>query len=152
MTCIFFYLINTILMIFITSVYFKSTYGLHRIEWMIYLVMFISGCIRAFLAPSSFSLLPLLVKREDISQAVTWSSTSWMLGSVLGPLFGGLLMAWVGVHTTIMVSFAGLFFAFFALVPFSALYICDRTCCSFCFIILNKALQAFTTIFAYLLT
>lgn len=116
MSCIFFYLINTILMIFITSIFFKSTYGLHNIEWMIYLVMFISGCIRAFLAPSSFSLLPLLVKREDISQAVTWSSTSWMLGSVLGPLFGGLLMAWVGVHTTIIVSFAGLFFAFFAML------------------------------------
>lgn len=104
MLCILFYLLNAILTIYITSTFFQHQMGMKTVEWMIYLVMFISGCIRAFLAPASFSLLPLLVAREDISQAVTWSSTSWMLGSVLGPLAGGLLMASIGVHYTIIIA------------------------------------------------
>jgi MFS family permease len=104
MLCILFYLLNAILTIYITSTFFQHQMGMKTVEWMIYLVMFVSGCIRAFLAPASFSLLPLLVARADISQAVTWSSTSWMLGSVLGPLAGGLLMATIGVHYTIIVA------------------------------------------------
>jgi MFS family permease len=104
MLCILFYLLNAILTIYITSTFFQHQMGMKTVEWMIYLVMFVSGCIRAFLAPASFSLLPLLVARADISQAVTWSSTSWMLGSVLGPLAGGLLMASIGVHYTIIIA------------------------------------------------
>jgi MFS family permease len=104
MLCILFYLLNAILTIYITSTFFQHQVGMKTVEWMIYLVMFVSGCIRAFLAPASFSLLPLLVARADISQAVTWSSTSWMLGSVLGPLAGGLLMASIGVHYTIIIA------------------------------------------------
>lgn len=112
MLCILFYLINTLLMIIITSAYFQQNVSIKYIEWSIYVVMFISGCVRAFLAPASFSLLPLLVSRERIAQAVTWSSTSWMLGSVLGPLAGGMLMAWMGVQAAIVCSFVCLMAAF----------------------------------------
>jgi MFS family permease len=112
MLCIVFYILNTMLMLLITSSFFQSSVSVQYIEWSIYLVMFFSGCVRAFLAPSSFSLLPLLVKRENISQAVTWSSTSWMLGSVLGPLAGGFLMAWLGVNAAIGFSLFGLILSF----------------------------------------
>lgn len=112
MICILLYILNTVLMLILTSRYFQNNVSLNYIEWSIYLVMFFSGCVRAFLAPSSFSLLPLLVTRDTISQAVTWSSTSWMLGSVLGPLAGGLLMAWVGVNAAIAFSLASLILSF----------------------------------------
>lgn len=110
--CIILYILNTLLILVITSTFFKANADAHWLEWSIYLVMFFSGCIRAFLAPSSFSLMPLLIDKERIPQAVTWSSTAWMLGSVLGPLAGGLIMAWQSVHVAIWASLVGLMFSF----------------------------------------
>ena len=109
--CILFYVLNGVLMAAITTTWFREQAGVQWVEWMIYLAMFFSGCVRAFLAPASFSLLPLLAPREHITQAVTWSSTSWMLGSVLGPLCGGVLMAWIGVQPAILCSLACLLLA-----------------------------------------
>lgn len=109
--CILFYVLNGVLMAGITTSWFREQAGVQWVEWMIYLAMFFSGCVRAFLAPASFSLLPLLAPREHITQAVTWSSTSWMLGSVLGPLCGGVLMAWIGVQPAILCSLACLLLA-----------------------------------------
>lgn len=100
--CILGYVLNSALFLYITSVYFTSTHSVTTMEYMIYAGMFISGFIRAFLAPASFSLLPLLIKKEDIPFAITWSSTSWMIGSVLGPLAGGLLLAHYGITTSIV--------------------------------------------------
>jgi MFS family permease len=104
LACVIFYVINSLLVLGITTHYFMQSNTTQTIEWLIYLTMFLSGSIRAFLAPASFSLLPLLVKKDDLPQAITWSSTSWMLGSVLGPLAGGLFMAKIGVTSTISIS------------------------------------------------
>jgi MFS family permease len=103
--CILGYVINALLFLYITSTYFADRYSITTVEYLIYAGMFISGFIRAFLAPSSFSLLPLLVNKEDLSFAITWSSTSWMLGSVLGPLVGGILLAKYGITSSILMAF-----------------------------------------------
>jgi len=60
---------------------------------LIYTGFFINGVIRAFLSPSNFSLLGLLVPRKDLANGATWSSTTWQTGAVLGPLLGGFLIA-----------------------------------------------------------
>lgn len=119
LTCILLYLINAVLIISITSSYFLQHQSVHVVALCIYAAMFFSGCIRAFLAPSSFSLLPLLIKREETSLAVTWSSTSWLLGSVLGPLFGGLLMASIGVSYTLILAGFVLLISLFCIVQIS---------------------------------
>jgi MFS family permease len=60
---------------------------------LVYAGFFVNGVIRAFLSPSTFSLLGLLVPRKLYANAATWSSTSWQTGAVIGPLLGGLLIA-----------------------------------------------------------
>jgi len=102
--CIVGYVLNSILLLYVTSALFTNRYSISAMEYMIYAAMFVSGFIRAFLAPSSFSLLPLLIKKEDIPFAITWSSTSWMLGAVLGPLAGGILLAHAGISLSIGVA------------------------------------------------
>lgn len=102
--CIVGYVANALLFLYITSSYFTGKYSVSIVEWMIYGAMFISGVIRAFLSPASFSLLPLLVKKESISEAVTWSSTAWILGSVLGPLTGGFLLASTGISFSLLLT------------------------------------------------
>ncbi len=70
---------------------------------LIYAGMFINGFIRSFIGPTSFTLLPLIVKKENLAIAVTWSSTAWLLGSVLGPLLGGLILAYFGLKISLLV-------------------------------------------------
>ena len=64
---------------------------------MLYVVLFVSGIARGFLGPALFSFMPqLLPDRSLLSNAVTWSSTSWQASAVLGPAIGGLLFAQQG--------------------------------------------------------
>lgn len=49
------------------------------------------GTGRAFLAPASQSVLPLLVPAALFSRAVAMTSTSWQVAVILGPALGGAL-------------------------------------------------------------
>ncbi len=65
---------------------------------LIYAFIFLGGVIRSFLGPTLFSLVGLIVPREQYPNAVSWSSMVWQVGSVLGPLFAGVMIAWKGVE------------------------------------------------------
>jgi MFS family permease len=59
----------------------------------IYSCLFAAGTARTFLWPASAAFLPQLVSRQEFSRAVTWSSGSFQLSSVVGPAAGGALIA-----------------------------------------------------------
>ncbi len=59
----------------------------------IYVCLFVIGTARTFLWPASSAFLPHLVSRQDFSRAVTWSSGTFQLASVIGPAAGGALIA-----------------------------------------------------------
>jgi MFS family permease len=62
----------------------------------IYFCLFAAGTARTFLWPASSAFMPQLVSRQQFSQAVTWSSGSFQLSSVVGPAAGGALIALAG--------------------------------------------------------
>lgn len=62
----------------------------------IYLCLLAAGVARTFLWPASSAFLPHLVRRENFSRAVAWSSGSFQLSSVAGPAAGGALIALTG--------------------------------------------------------
>src|ERR1700677_4466272 len=64
----------------------------------IYAVLFFIGTGRAFLAPSSSSLIPLLVPEAHFVNAVTWGGAVFQLANVAGPAIGGLLFTFPLVH------------------------------------------------------
>ena len=70
----------------------------------IYCCLFAAGTARTFLWPASSAFLPQLVSRQEFSKAVTWSSGSFQLSSVIGPAAGGGLIAlvhrWVDAHSS----------------------------------------------------
>ncbi|WP_254245262.1 MFS transporter [Hymenobacter sp. BRD67] len=86
------------------------------VVWPLYLVIFVSGIARGFLGPAVFSFMPqLLPDRGLLANAVTWNSTTWQAGAVLGPAIGGLLFAHLGIGfaygvDTVMEGLALLFF------------------------------------------
>jgi MFS family permease len=59
--------------------------------FLIYTVLFFIGTGRAFSAPSSSSLIPLLVPEIHFVNAVTWGGAVFQFANITGPALGGLL-------------------------------------------------------------
>jgi MFS family permease len=64
--------------------------------WHIYLLALFSGAIIAVDAPTRQSLVPSLVSREDLSNAIALNSTAFNGARVIGPPLAGLLYAAAG--------------------------------------------------------
>ena len=91
---------------FITSPYVYENYENSQILIGIYVLVFLGGFIRAFIGPTIFSLVALIVPKRVYPNAATWSSSTWQLAIVLGPAFGGFSIAWIGVHNSMGIVLA----------------------------------------------
>ena len=49
------------------------------------------GIARAFVGPASSSLIVNLVPPKDFANAISWATSCWQIGSISGPVLGGLL-------------------------------------------------------------
>lgn len=63
---------------------------------LIYLVLLISAISRTFGWAARAAYFPKLVPRDTFSNAVTWNSSLFQVGSVVGPALGGLLLVRAG--------------------------------------------------------
>lgn len=57
----------------------------------VFVVLAIFGVARAFIAPTVQSLVVNLVPVEDFATAIAWNTSSWQIGTIVGPVAGGLL-------------------------------------------------------------
>lgn len=80
-------------------------YSQNIILYAIYFLVFLGGLVRAFLGPTIFSLLSLLVPKKVYPNAATWSSSVWQIGAVLGPALAGFSINWIGVHWSMCAVF-----------------------------------------------
>jgi MFS family permease len=72
----------------------------------IYAVLVLFGCTRAFSGPALQSLLPQIVPREQLAQAIAANSMIMRAASIGGPFLGGVLYAMGGGELTYAVCFA----------------------------------------------
>lgn len=82
---------------------------------LVYMGILTGGVVRAFIGPGTFSILGLLVPRSMYPNATAWSSTSWQLGAVAGPLIGGLAIGIAGVSSSFILVFVILLFPLVAI-------------------------------------
>lgn len=85
----------------------------NTILYSIYFLVFLGGIVRAFLGPTIFSLIALIVPKKVYPNAATWSSTTWQMASVLGPATAGFSISLIGVHWSMCLIF---FFSILALI------------------------------------
>lgn len=64
---------------------------------LIYVLVFLGGILRSFYSPSMFAMFGMVVPRVHFPNATSWSSMAWQLGSVIGPLTAGFLIAFAGI-------------------------------------------------------
>ncbi|MFH6603201.1 MFS transporter [Maribacter algicola] len=91
----------------------------NTILYGIYFLVFCGGIVRAFLGPTIFSLIALIVPKKIYPNAATWSSTTWQLASVLGPALAGFSIGWIGVHWSMCLIFAFSIMALIGLLQIS---------------------------------
>ncbi len=65
--------------------------------WEVVLLAFLNGMAMAMNAPSYQALVPRLIPREDLTNAIALNSAQFNMSRILGPTLGGYAMALVGV-------------------------------------------------------
>lgn len=83
---------------------------------IIYILVFLGGFVRAFIGPTVFSLLSLIVPKKNYPNAATWSSSTWQMGSMFGPALAGISIGIIGVHWSMCLVFG---FTILALIGLS---------------------------------
>jgi MFS family permease len=86
------------------------------VVWPIYALAALSSAIGAFDLPARQALLPMLVPREDLPNAITLNTTMMQMASVGGPALGGLVIAVTSVGWAYVVNAVSFGFVILALV------------------------------------
>ncbi len=93
------------------SVLFVSVLGLLLLSWggntrmgPVYAVVALTGIARAFLWSASISYAELIVPKEHYRKAAALTSSSWEIGTMLGPAVGGLLYGLAGANLSYLVA------------------------------------------------
>jgi MFS family permease len=68
--------------------------------WHVMILAFCSGAIRAFDRPSRMALLPQMIPRHDMANAIAVGGTIWQLNRLIGPAFAGMMIYLAGIAPT----------------------------------------------------
>jgi MFS family permease len=71
--------------------------------WPIFVLLVGVGVARAFITPAGQAMMPNLVDKKDLANAVAWQSSSWQIALIGGPAVGGAILTW-GAGITYAVS------------------------------------------------
>lgn len=102
-----------------------NTLGAHGVGG-IYAVLVLFGCSRAFTGPAMQSLLPQIVPREHLAQALATNSMLMRTSAIAAPMLGGLLYGLGGGTLTYAVCATALVLAVLLLVRVPVRYAAPR--------------------------
>jgi MFS family permease len=105
--------------------FFIVALGLFLLTWHgltspipVFALLVLMGIARAFYGPATSSLVVNLVPERVFPNAVTWSTSSWQVASIVGPVAGGLLYgAGPLVPYGVALGFLGIAIAFLTQIP-----------------------------------
>ncbi len=91
------------IVLFAYIAFFLASSGLFLAGWFdfrnvnfIYLTLIFVGLGRGFYSPSMNSILPFIVKRDDLARAYSLGSAIWQTATISGPAIGGLIYGYTG--------------------------------------------------------
>lgn len=101
--CNYAYVVLISLLVGLAFMDFKNHYSGHEITYFIYGVIFLTGICRAFLGPLIPSMIPKIVKPENLANAITLNQATYLTASVSGHAIGGFLIAGITIKWTLVV-------------------------------------------------
>ena len=81
-----------------------------------YLLLAFYGAGRTFQLPAKQAIMPNLLPRETLQNAIAWNSGGWQTADVIGPALGGWLIAWTGGAVVVYAVCAATALVFIVLV------------------------------------
>jgi MFS family permease len=91
-------------------------HGLDSIKlWIIFLMVGVTGVIRAYLSPAFSAILSRLIPSDMLVKGASINSMIWLLAAIIGPMLAGVLIGYVSMPAAfmiIMILSAGAFISF----------------------------------------
>jgi MFS family permease len=112
---IFSYALVALLLLALSTTFTSRYLSNSQIAIGIYILFFFTGIIRSFTGPVFSAMLAMVVPRNLLQNATTWSQGSWLAASVTGHATGGFLIAFLGITGTFIVICCLLITGFFVL-------------------------------------
>ena len=100
--------------------------GLH-VVWPIYLLAALGAAVGAFDPPARHALVPMLVPREHLPNAISLNTVIIQAASVIGPALGGIIIAAGNVGWAYIVNAASFLFVVAALILMRDVPATDKT-------------------------
>ena len=97
------------------------------VVWPVYLLAALGAAATAFDAPARQALIPNLVPREDLANALSLNQIMVQSASVLGPSVGGLLIAALGVGWAYLFNAVSFLFVLLALALMRGVPVIDAS-------------------------
>jgi MFS family permease len=85
--------------------------------WHLIIAAFANGCVQSLMMPTQQSLVPLLVERRDLTNAIGLMSAGQNMCRVVGPSVAGGLIAWWGVGPAFLAQGIMLLVAIMLVLP-----------------------------------
>lgn len=111
LTCNYAYVILISLLLIPAFFGHKMNFTGHEITYFIYGVIFFTGICRSFLGPLVPSMIPRIVKQENLPYAVTLNQATFLTASVSGHALGGFLIAMISIKWTLVVIVSSIILA-----------------------------------------
>ena len=75
---------------------------------ILFIILIGIGIIRAFFSPAAAALLPNIINKKELPDAVALSAVAWQSGTIFGPICGGLLYSY-SIYAGYIFASTGLF-------------------------------------------
>ena len=102
--CIIGYIMILLMMVVVTSDYFGSQLSIMVKQYFIFLLVGLTGWIRAYISPSFSAILAQLVSQESLVQAASYNSMTWLIAAVIGPTFAGLMIGFFSISFSFLLA------------------------------------------------
>lgn len=113
--CVFSYIF--LISLLLIPAFFNIEIGLpaKKIPYFIYAVVFFTGIVRAFIGPIVPSMIPKMVTKDALPNAITLNQATFLTASVFGHAIGGFLIGLISIKWTLamvifLICFASIFF------------------------------------------
>ena len=75
---------------------------------LLFIILIVIGIIRAFFSPAAAALLPNIINKKELPDAVALSAVAWQSGTIFGPICGGLMYSY-SIYAGYIFASTGLF-------------------------------------------
>lgn len=115
LTCVLLYTLCIAALVLLSSAYTLQQFNKWTIAACICGVIAATGAIRAFSGPTFSSMIAQIVPEHLLPSAASISSATWLTGSISGHAVGGILIGYLGIHSTFWIILSFVVIGFFLL-------------------------------------